>query len=174
MRIGLDTRAPNGPESRALRTMLHLERRNLTQIVNAQRLLGSGRCQNDDLKAWEAGEGYPPGLLKLLSAFDAAVSRLAISLFTAGLRPDGVCDIVRPAATELAAFFPVHEFGLVLDAECQAMLMRDGGDIWQRLFDAVVDRVAELSERRGARLTVSSSVGVPVAQDGGKGDALPS
>ncbi len=161
LRFGSGSRALNGPESRALRTSLHLERRHLTRLVNALQLLRGRRCNNDDIGSWEAGAGYPKGLLDLLIAIDAAVARLAGRLH-AGRDDAGHCRIERPAVETIMELLALDKVGVVLDAAAQAAMMGDQGDVWQRLFDAVVVRTAELCDREGAKLSILR----PVSPDG--------
>lgn len=154
MRFGVEGRALNGPELRALRTSLHLERRNLTRLVNAMGLLRGRRCQNDDIGGWEAQIGYPKGLLDVLHGLDDAVAAMAAALYAAGGGSQGICTIARPSAPDIAAALPLREFGVIVDEATHAAMMGDEGDVWQRLFDAVVARIAELCARDGGRLVI--------------------
>ncbi len=155
MNLGLEGRALNGAECRALRTSLHLERRHLTRLVNVMGLMRGPRCQNDDIGKWEAQVGYPRALVEVLTRLDEAASALAVRLHAdAGLTP-GVRAIQRPQASEISAALPLVDVGLILDEPTRAVLMGDEGDVWQRLFDAVVVKVGELCVREGSRLTIA-------------------
>ena len=127
----------------------------MTQLINLLGVLGGRRTQNDDVSAWEqAEEGYPYGVVRLLNSFDAGVLRVSAALFSKGQAEPAQVLVVRPSATGIVQLFTILEEEMALDARTHVALFGDGGDFWQRLFDAVIHRVADLSERAGKTLVI--------------------
>ena len=154
MRIGSAKRPLNGPESRALRTGLHLERRHVSRLINLLRVL-DGRFQNDDVTAWERGEeGYPYAVVKLLVSFEDVVTQISAVQFVRGCIKAGECEIVQPELEELLALFDITTDQLVLEARSHPALVGEGADLFQRLFDAVVARIANRCEHEKLTFTI--------------------
>lgn len=130
----------NGAESRALRASLNLERRHVVAMVNALEIFPEPLTL-DRLTQWERskGRGYPLGAVTALEAFSAGVDRLAATFAgPVARRPVG--------GRRIAQLMALAQGGLHLDRAAFDMLDQGGGDFWQVLCDAAINRAA-LAER---------------------------
>lgn len=135
-----------GPECRALRATINLERRHVTALANAIGL-SSTEVMTSQVSGWERSskDGYPEALTTAMEKLEGAVQGLACDLRAEALLDQlitpGVLYVKRPPVGryDLAAL-DLDGAGLELDDRAREILEQCGGDFWQALCDAAVNR----------------------------------
>ncbi|MEH0194595.1 hypothetical protein V7S57_02550 [Caulobacter sp. CCNWLY153] len=144
--FGLRGEPLSGPESRALRSLLNLERRHVTALANA---LGFFKREvtTSDVTMWERSKthGYPEALTTALDQILTAVRNAgdvlaAQACTTAAANKDEVAAIRRPlGARRVVGLLDLPAEGLVFSAAGMAILDTADGDFWQALADAMTN-----------------------------------
>lgn len=158
--FGLPGQPLTGPESRALRTSLNLERRHVVALCNALHL------RRDETTAgivtnWERAKerGYPENLTTALEVLETGVDRLCLA-WAAELLPSwwqesptsvlvgeegSTKTLRRPlGAKRIVELLRPADLGVVFDEVAMGLLDQSGGDFWLALADAAVARAAIL------------------------------
>lgn len=144
--IGDHGDALSGPESRALRASLNLERRHIAVLVTAAQLWAKRPAATSDVAMWErSSRGYPQELVHDLQTLDVAVGRLSADLAEEAERDTAaeVATLRRPRGPKrVHQLLRLHEIGVDWGPEVVGSLDADGGDFWDRLADAAITRAA--------------------------------
>ena len=154
--FGLPGEDLTGPESRALRTSLNLERRHVVALCNALSLRRD-ETTAQILTSWERGKerGYPDSLVDVLEILETAVDRLALSMAEPVPPAASHQTLRRPlGAKRILALLSPGQMGLVFDEVSLGLLDQSGGDFWLALADAAVSRAAVLLRRYGCSVSV--------------------
>lgn len=145
----------SGPESRALRCALGLERRHVLTLVNALGLTPRVATM-DTVTSWEKSRerGYPGEVVDALHALDTAVQTLAARYFATPL-DRGRAVLRRPLGAKRAhQLLAPADHGLDIPPGPLRILDHSGGEFWVALADTALTRAALRFRDRGIRTYV--------------------
>lgn len=162
--FGVPGQPLTGPESRALRTALNLERRHVVAMCNALKFRDD-ETTAQIVTAWERGKdrGYPDNVAIALSTLETGVERLALGWaqfafdsYSNSNEIDGkVWTLRRPlGAKRILTLLAPADDGLIFSEAALQVLDQSGGDFWLALADAALSRAATILAREGFALRV--------------------